>query len=132
MSVVETIPLLVIDAFHLMWGNYPEPASLVHRTHEVIAVNKAYDNLGILKPGMNYTQLGTAENHRGCLASKCIKEQKAKYTYMGSGQKVLAFWLPVDGYPDLYIHFGVGNRIDYEAEFIAAKLKKESIKIQPR
>lgn len=98
MSTITELPKSVIEAFHLMWGNYPEPASLVYKTHEVVAVNKVYETLGYLKPGMNCTQLGSAENHRGCLASKCIKEQKTKYTYMGSpDKKILAFWLPIDG-----------------------------------
>lgn len=27
---------------------------------------------------------------------------------------MITYWLPVDGYPDIFIHFGVGVTIDYD------------------
>ncbi|WP_281289442.1 hypothetical protein [Sporomusa termitida] len=36
----------VMEAFELMWGNYPEPATLVHKSREIIAVNAAGRSFG--------------------------------------------------------------------------------------
>lgn len=30
-------------------------------------------------------------------------------------KEFIVYWLPVDGYPDLFVHFGVGATIDYNA-----------------
>ncbi len=50
----------IIEAFHLMWGNFPEPATLVHKSKEVIAVNAACEVIGRVK-GMNCATHGAPE-----------------------------------------------------------------------
>ncbi len=49
----------VIEAFHLMWGGFPEPATLVHKSREVLAVNPACQKIGREK-GMNCAKPGPA------------------------------------------------------------------------
>lgn len=46
------------------------------------------------------------EIHRGCLAARTLREQTplSKLVRIGDvGFKV--YWLPIDGYPDFYVHF---------------------------
>jgi hypothetical protein len=60
---------------------------------------------------------GPPEAHKGCLANKAVKDQKATWATfpktIPDGQAPVAFWLPVDGSPDFFIHFAVGYRINY-------------------
>lgn len=107
--------LKVIEAFQLMWGNFPEPATLVHKSREVIAVNSACASIGRVK-GMNCATHGAPEAHKGCLANQALASQQPLFKKGKNGEKeFIAYWLPVDGYPDLFVHFGVGVTIDYDA-----------------
>lgn len=109
------VDLNVIEAFHLMWGNFPEPVTLVHKSREVIAVNKACGAIGMVK-GMNCATHGAPEAHRGCLANQALSSQQSAFKKIKFGEKeIISFWLPVDGYPELFIHFGVGAIVDYDA-----------------
>lgn len=103
----------LIEAFHLMWGNFPEPATLVHKSKEVIATNLACEGIGLAK-GMNCATHGPAEAHKGCLANKALRSQQAAYKKAKYGEReIISYWLPVDGYPELFVHFGVGATINY-------------------
>ncbi|SFM26603.1 hypothetical protein [Pelosinus propionicus] len=102
-------------AFHLMWETFPEPATLVHKSKKVIAINSACQIIGREK-GMNCAQHGPAEGHRGCLANKAISVQQTAWKKSKYGEKdILCYWLPVPEHPDFFIHFGVGVTIDYDA-----------------
>lgn len=104
----------VIEAFELMWGHFPEPTSLVHKSREVIAVNAACKSIGLEK-GMNCATRGP-EPHKGCLANQALKTQQPVYTKIKIGERdIISYWLPVDGYPEYFVHFGVGVTIDYDA-----------------
>lgn len=106
----------VIEAFHLMWGNFPEPVTLVNRSREVIAVNAACRNSGRMSAGMNCARQGPPEAHRGCLANQALSLQKPTYKLVKYGErKIVSYWLPLEGYPELFVHFGVGVTIDYNA-----------------
>ncbi|WP_231038449.1 hypothetical protein [Pectinatus haikarae] len=105
----------VIEAFQLMWGNFPEPATLVHKSREVIAVNDACAAIGRIK-GMNCATHGAPEAHRGCLADQALSKQQSAFKKIEFGDKtIISYWLPVEGYPELFIHFGVGVTIDYDS-----------------
>ena len=94
-------------SFHLMWDHFPQPCTLVHRTKEVIAVNPACDIIG-RRVGMICSQHGPAEAHQGCLANQALRERSPQVQRVVRGDlELLVFWLPVDGYPDYYIHFGL-------------------------
>ena len=114
MSAEKNLPAAVIEAFHLMWGNFPEPASLVHKSREVVAINKAHEKKGVLKPGMNCAKMGEPGAHAGCLGNQALAAREAAYVVMQrAGKDLIAFWVPLDGYPEYFIHFGVGSSIDY-------------------
>ncbi|XPV68329.1 MAG: hypothetical protein ACNI25_13615 [Halarcobacter sp.] len=95
----------IIEAFHLMWGNFPEPVTLVHKNKEVIAVNALSEVLGIVK-GMNYSTLSTNEEYRGCLANRALHLQQVAYKNAEYTEKeIISYWFPIEGYPELFIHF---------------------------
>lgn len=104
----------VIDAFHLMWGNFPEPVMLVHKTREILAVNEACSKLGGVV-GIKCSSIGEPERHKRCLANQALASQRAAYSKNESdGKTVIGFWIPVVDYPDIYVHFGIGTIIDYD------------------
>jgi hypothetical protein len=108
----------VVEAFELMWGNFPEPVALVHKSREVIAVNAASASIGRVK-GMNCTKHGAPEAHRGCLANQALARQQptfAKQKSSDGSKEIICYWLPIDGYPEYFIHFGVGVTVDYDAQ----------------
>lgn len=95
------------NSFHLMWDHFPEPCTLVHKSKEVIAVNPACDIIG-RRVGMICSQHGPAAAHQGCLANKALSEQRAQFRRVSrDDMNLLVFWMPVNGYPDYYIHFGL-------------------------
>lgn len=108
------LPSTAMDAFHMMWGNFPESVLLIHKSREIIAQNKAADVMGVLKPGMKCSSVGTPETHKGCLANKALAKKKAAHVFipLDDGHAV-GFWIPLEGYPEYYLHFSVGRTIDY-------------------
>ncbi len=106
----------LIRAFHLMYDHFPEPAQLTHKSKQIVALNPACKAIG-REVGMMCIKHGPPEAHAGCLANKAIKNQtatwKTKPTTSLNEQTGVIFWLPVDGYPDFYIHFAVGYSKDY-------------------
>ncbi len=47
----------VIQAFHIMWDNFPEPVTITQRSREIIAVNKKAAELG-LTAGIKCSSIG--------------------------------------------------------------------------
>lgn len=111
----HALPEDVINAFHLMWGNFPEPTSLVHKSREVMAINKAYEKIGGLTPGMNCAKTGNPETHKLCLANKALATGEATYYHVeNNGKDLIAFWVPLTEYPEYFVHFGVGKTINFK------------------
>ncbi|MCM0757753.1 hypothetical protein M7775_04100 [Sporomusa sphaeroides DSM 2875] len=121
------IPQSELDAlardFQLMWGNFPEPAQLTHKSREIIALNAASESVGLVKGG-KCSECGAPEMHKGCLANRALNTQQPLFqkTKFGDRDRI-SYWLPVNGYPELFVHFGVGTIIDYNeaAEQIPGK-----------
>ena len=108
------VPQSVIEAFHLMWDEFPEPAQLHHKSKMILAVNKASVALG-MQPGIFCYKLGSPESHKGCLAGKCLQEGRAQYVCASmGGREFVGFWQPVAGHPDLYVHYNVGFTLNYK------------------
>ena len=104
----------VIKAFDLMWGNFPEPVILVHKNKDIVAVNFASVNAGHI-PGFKCSKSIPNLSHKCCQADKAIKSGQAKYVKSHKNEKeVIRFWLPLNDYPDYFIHFGIGLTIDYD------------------
>lgn len=103
----------IIEAFQMMWGNFPEGVMLVDKRKKIIAVNDAYESSGI-KAGMVCAQIGSPEMHKGCLANQALTHRAAKYKKVNlNGKELTTFWVPIAGDGDLYLHFSVGMMVDY-------------------
>ncbi|MDR1030885.1 MAG: hypothetical protein LBL76_08435 [Treponema sp.] len=99
-------------AFQLMWGNFPEAVQLTYKNREVIALNKASLKLGRSK-GTKCSTRGKPEDHQGCLANQVMSTQQSMFKKLNFyGREIITYWLPVDGYPDLFIHFAITTAID--------------------
>ena len=61
----------IIQAFHLMWGNFPEAVMITQKSREIVAVNKVAEKFG-LKPGIKCSSIGKPENHKGCQCNKAV------------------------------------------------------------
>ncbi|MDR3154622.1 MAG: hypothetical protein LBW85_10230 [Deltaproteobacteria bacterium] len=106
----------LLKSFHLMWDHFPECVQLSHKSYQVVAVNPAAGAIG-REVGMLCAKHGPTEAHRGCLAQKTLKHQMTTWAAAPPAQpgKVgsVTFWLPIDGYPDFFLHFAVGYVQDY-------------------
>jgi hypothetical protein len=104
------------QAFHLMFDHYPEAAQLTFKDKRIVALNPACQALG-REVGMFCAKNGSPEAHKGCMANKMLKNGQAIWTQASApnshGQAPVVFWLPVEGHPEYYIHFGVGITVDY-------------------
>ncbi len=98
----------VIHAFRQMWGNYPELVLLLNQKHEIVAVNKVAQNLGI-EPGIKCFSLNeTNRMCKGCKAPVMRKQGKAqRYVVHNDTLGIVdSYWIPVDDSDGLYVHFG--------------------------
>ncbi|MDR1396578.1 MAG: hypothetical protein LBJ14_02430 [Desulfarculales bacterium] len=108
------LPDHVIAAFHLMWDNFPENATLVHKSRQVLAVNKAAEKTGICLPGTNCARIGS-QPHQGCLADKALAAGEARYVHipLPDGEAVV-FWIPLAGRSEYFLHFSIGLSMNYK------------------
>lgn len=104
----------IIQAFHMMWDDFPEAVMITQKSREIVAVNKAAANFG-LKAGIKCSSVGSPENHRGCLCNKAVDTGKPVFiTYEGNFGKAYGYWIPIAAKPEWVIHFGVGHAFEYE------------------
>nr|NJM03946.1 hypothetical protein [Desulfobacula sp.] len=115
MQTNPSLPEHVIESFHLMWGMFPENVMLVHKSRQVMAINKAAEAMAFIKPGMSCAQIGPPQSHKGCLADKALSSGEAKFVHipLPDGEAV-GFWVPLEGYPEFFLHFNVGLAINYK------------------
>jgi hypothetical protein len=106
-TVYQAAPEL-LQAFHLMWDNFPETVTLVHKSREILAVNKAGVKENRKKVGLFCSQLPPAEVHKVCRAEQALKTGLGVCLpkYEGGGVK-LVYWVPLDGWPEVFVHFNV-------------------------
>ena len=98
----------LIEAFHMMWDNYPEQVRLINRTFLVLAGNPAYLDAGG-KIGVHCNKEGDPEGHRGCRAMAALKAKETRSVKtVFNGVAWESFWVPVAGEDDYYIHFTNG------------------------
>lgn len=107
----------LLEAFHLMYGNFPEAAQLTHKSRRIVALNPASEKIG-RRVGMVCAKHGPPESHQGCLAVRAVKEHTPKWSIKEDphGKHFAVLWLPVPGYPDFYIHFSAGKLAYYVNE----------------
>ncbi|MDL2263616.1 hypothetical protein LJC31_03080 [Synergistaceae bacterium OttesenSCG-928-I11] len=105
----------LLRAFHLMWDNFPDACTLIHRSREVVAVNPAAKRVP-REVGMICAEQGSPKAHARCQANRALETnqtQAVRYVTR-EGKEKLTFWVPINGYPDFYIHFGTRSIRDYE------------------
>jgi hypothetical protein len=118
MKLVHPLPQSVIDSFHAMWDNFPEPVSLVHESREVIAVNKLHHH----EPGVCCARTGRNGPHAACRANLALKTREAVILTAHSateGKEQIIYWIPLDEHPDYFIHLSVRIKIDYDNKTFA-------------
>jgi hypothetical protein len=93
-----------VDAFHLMWDNFPTPVRLIHRNRTVLAVNEASRKMGWVE-GVPCFAAGNPESHKACKANEALA------TFTGQSLQVdgnrIKFWIPVKDCPDIFVHFNI-------------------------
>ena len=101
-----------LDAFQQMWGRFPEPVMLVHKSRTILAVNELAKKLGIASGikcfSRNKEEPGITDHCRRCQADVALRTGEAvmdKEIVEG----VELFWVPLKGVPDVYLHFGIGS-----------------------
>ena len=67
----------IIQAFHLMWDDFPEPVMITQKSREIVALNKKAESFG-LKIGIKCSSIGKPEDHKGCLLNRAVDEKRAK------------------------------------------------------
>jgi hypothetical protein len=95
----------VIDAFHMMWGNFPAPARLIHKSRKVLALNEIAKGTG-MEVGVPCFEFGNPESHKSCNANGALSSGKGQRMNVEQGSKI-KFWSPVEGCPDVFVHFSI-------------------------
>lgn len=97
----------IIEAFDMMWGNYPEPVRLIDRSFLIVAANEAYIKTGgQINVNCN---VGDPAMHKGCQAIAALNSGETKtMTAEIGGKQWDTYWVPVKGSDDYYIHFTNG------------------------
>ncbi|WP_300159567.1 hypothetical protein [Solidesulfovibrio sp.] len=108
----------VLDAFHMMWGPFPEPVFLLHKSREILAVNDAGRAAGI-PVGVKCSSLNPenkADGHcKQCLALTALRQGTPMTSPASANpRRMKGYWLPLKDVEDVYVHFGVsvGDEID--------------------
>ncbi len=94
----------LVCAFHLTWDKFPGPARLIDKENHVLAVNQVAEEAG-LTTGQICAKVGAPESHKGCRKALTLSSQKAQMD-RPTENKIRA-WLPIEGYPDLVVHFSI-------------------------
>lgn len=99
------IDIEVIDAFHMMWGTFPAPVRLIHKSRKVLAVNEIAQSIG-METDVHCYSVGDPESHKGCKANEALSTSEGQRMDVDSGTKI-KFWSPVRGCSDVFVHFSI-------------------------
>lgn len=69
-AVVNDGNVELIKAFEMMWGSFPEPVMLIHRSRTILATNAVCQQLGAV-PGTKCNAV-QPEKHAGCKANQAL------------------------------------------------------------
>jgi hypothetical protein len=109
----------VIEAFHMMWGPFPEPVLLVHKTREILAANQAALAAGAAV-GVKCSSLNLENKTNGhcrhCLALKALRAGTAlSRSFVSHERHYKGYWLPLKDVADVYVHFGLNVTAEAES-----------------
>lgn len=104
----------ILDSFQTMWGPFPEPVMLIHKTRTVLAVNDFARNAGIptgIKCFSLNPEVGTNDDHCSrCKANLALKTgETVTSVETMAGLPIIGYWMPLKENPDVYVHFGIGT-----------------------
>lgn len=98
----------IIESFHRMWDNFPEPVMLIKKNRQIYAVNPKAASLGMTNQ-IKCSSLGDPQRHKGCLCNRAVDEKRTVCTvYEGPAGKAYGYWMPVAGAEEYILHFSVG------------------------
>ncbi|WP_043644409.1 hypothetical protein [Fundidesulfovibrio putealis] len=115
----------VLDAFQMMWGQFPEPVMLLHKSRTILAVNDVARTAGV-PLGVKCSSLNPAnegDHHcRQCKASQALRARTPVVETSQIGERhVKGYWIPLRDFEDVYVHFGVTITEDIKAALSEAK-----------
>jgi hypothetical protein len=94
----------IIEAFYMMWDNFPGIVRLIHKNRTVLAANEVARSKGF-EVGVQCNKVGTPEDHKGCRAHLALSTKTGQAVKSGEGK--VRYWLPVKGSDEVYVHFTV-------------------------
>ncbi|MDR2007035.1 MAG: hypothetical protein LBP78_07330 [Acidaminococcales bacterium] len=87
---------------------------LVEKDRTILAINKVAEKEG-RRLGIKCSSMPPLERHKGCKANAALSTQEYQCAkWKGVYGDVITFWLPLEEYPDCFIHFSVGQKLNYE------------------
>lgn len=92
----------LLKQFHVFWDEFPGPVRLIDKNHRVIASNGIAEKKGFIA-GVCCAAVGEPCSHRGCKASLMLKSGKAQ-TDRPANDRIRG-WVPLQGYPNVYVHY---------------------------
>ena len=107
-----------LKAFHLMWDPFPHSVLLLKKSRTIVDANAKALNRGVVL-GKKCYALGKGSNgvHPGCLADEALEAGEARRIFsIRDGRVVDAYWLPITGEEDLFIHFTIYSTEKKEEE----------------
>jgi hypothetical protein len=99
----------LVEAFQLMWGNFPDPMMLVHRDRTILAANSAWPAAVTgTKCFSNNPDPNNVDNNacKACQANKALKLGAAVVCDgdVGGGKRVRGYWIPLKGSSEVFLH----------------------------
>ena len=94
----------LVAQFHTMWDGFPGLARLIDAKHNVIAANPVACERGFVE-GAVCAKVGGPEIHRACKLGRFFKDGQAVTDHVLEDR--VRGWMPVEGRPDVCIHFAV-------------------------
>jgi hypothetical protein len=102
----------VLDSFQTMWGPFPEPVMLIHKTRTILAVNDCARAIGI-PTGSKCVALNAEVGDVQCRSCKADLAFRTGETVCAEesldGKTIIGYWMPLKEVPDVYVHFGIGS-----------------------
>ncbi len=106
-SAHQAVSREVIEAFHMMWDNFPHTALLLKKSREIVAANKSATSKGALPGKKCYELQGDCAIHAGCKGNLALEQDTAQHTvtYNKSTNTLMdAYWMPVSKKDGLFLH----------------------------
>ncbi len=87
-----------------MWDSFAGLARLISSDHMILASNELAKDKGFNEE-ICCARVGSPETHRNCLMSQMFKTKKGQLQKFGDNK--IKGWSPVEGHPDLCVHFTI-------------------------